>query len=329
MTLQLGPAHKRAAEEAFNGFSSQLFSVPRDPSDPELSVEIHYLHRRSPRASSPTLLLLHGHPQNHLIWHRVVGLLDAAEWNIVIPDIRGRGQSSIPLVSPSADALSAESARYSKRSMARDNFELMRSLGYDTFYVVGHDRGGRVTHRLLADYAAAVQKAIIIDIAPTIDMYTHANMRFAQMYWHWFFLIQPQPLPERFISTNPDAYLQACVSKFDPDQSIFTDWATASYLDGIRTEEQVHALAEDYRASKPGGVDWLLDHSDRKEGKRIKTPVYLLWGDKGLVGGLYSGALDWWRLTLDHVDGHGLDAGHYIPEEKPQDIADAIKSFFA
>ena len=336
-------------EAAFGGpgkFTSNYFSVPPAKEDPECKVAIHYLLHKSAASKEgkdrKVLLLIHGHPQNRLIWHRVCKQLvsDGDEWDIVIPDMRGRGLSSCPIVPPEAyqqSELAHMKERYSKRTVARDLVLLMESLNLPKFYVVGHDRGGRVAHRLLADHGDSVHKAIILDIAPTLDMYNQTDATFATVYWHWFFLLKQQPPPENFLVAAPETYLGGLVARFPTSggkqeekqgEETFQLWALESYKQGISTFELAHGCVECYRASAPGGVDLTLDAEDREAGKRIAVPTVVIWGQKGWIQMGYKGGLDLWKKTMDNVTGYSVNCGHYIPEEKPSEVLKAIKDFF-
>ncbi len=266
--------------------------------------------------SGPPLLLLHGHPQNHLIWHRVADRL-AARFRVVCPDLRGYGASSKPPGLP-------DHANYSKRQMAADVRALMRHFGHDRFDVCAHDRGARVTHRLCMDAPEAVGRALLLDIAPTLAMYEQTSREFASVYFHWFFLIQPQPLPERLIGADPDAYIDAVMARRAPQPSPFTPEVQAAYRAALRSPGAVHAMCEDYRAS--AGIDLEHDRADRDAQRLCRVPLRVLWGELGIIGRLFD-PLREWRRVAEHVDGHALPCGHYIPEEAPDAVFDAVVDF--
>jgi len=264
----------------------------------------------------PPLLLLHGFPQTHAIWHRVAPQL-ARHYFLVMPDLRGYGDSAKP---PS----DAAHAPYSKREMARDMVELMRSLGHDRYFLCGHDRGGRVAHRLAVDHPAAVARLMVLDISPTSTMYERTNMQFATLYYHWFFLIQPEPLPETLIGADPAFYLRR---KLDPwglsGTSFFDPRALAEY-ERCFTPAAIHAMCEDYRAA--ASID--LEH-DRADGeRRIECPVHALWGERGVVHKLYTPVADWQAKARGPVTGAATPTGHYIPEEAPGVLVGHMRAFF-
>ena len=254
--------------------------------------------------SGPPLLLLHGHPQTHVIWHKIAGRL-AEDYTVVATDLRGYGASSKP---PGQ----SDHSTYSKRAMAADQVAVMRSLGFDSFFVCAHDRGARVTHRLCMDSPNAVRKAILLDIAPTLAMYEQTNRAFATAYFHWFFLIQPSPFPETMIGADPDAYIDAVMGQRFAGMTPFTPEAQAAYRSALRSEGAVHAMCEDYRAS--ASIDLEHDRLDREHGRRVRCPLHVLWGSKGIVGRLFD-PLHEWGLVAEQVSGHVVDCGHYIPEE--------------
>lgn len=265
------------------------------------------------------LLLLHGHPQTHVIWHRVADRL-ARSFTVVAADLPGYGGSRPS--SPGADALT-------KRSMAADLVAAMEVLGarhgFDRYAVCAHDRGARVTHRLLVDHPGRVTRAMLLDIAPTLDMYDQTTRAFATAYWHWFFLVQAAPLPERLIGADPDAYLDAVMGFGPTGMAPFADEALAAYRLALRDPEVVHGMCEDYRAS--AGRDLDLDRADRAGGVRVEVPLRVLWGRDGVVERLFDPLALWSRVATD-VTGGLVDCGHYIPEERPDDLLAEIHGFF-
>ena len=226
----------------------------------------------------PPLLLLHGHPQTHVIWHKVADQL-AENFTVVAADLRGYGDSDKP---PASEA----SASYSKRIMARDQLMLMQSFGFTQFSVLAHDRGARVAHRLALDHPDAVSRMVLLDIAPTLAMYTQANEEFARAYWHWFFLIRPTPLPETLIEADPENYLRTVMGTRSAGMGPFTDDAFSEYLRCLKLPGAAIAICEDYRAS--AGLDLEHDQADIDAGNKLKCPLLALWGEKGTVGRCFS-----------------------------------------
>jgi haloacetate dehalogenase len=254
----------------------------------------------------PALLLLHGHPQTLSIWHRVAPAL-AAEFTVVAADLRGYGDSSRP---PGG----ADHASYGKRAMATDMVRLMHALGIGHFAVLAHDRGARVAHRLAIDHPASVSRLVLLDIAPTLDMYALADDAFARAYWHWFFLIQPAPLPERLIEADPAAYVREVMGRRSAGLAPFDPRALAEYQRCLALPGSAHALCEDYRAS--AGIDLEHDRRDREAGRTLDAPLLLLWGAEGVVHRCFDPLALWRRIATD-VRGEALPCGHYIPEEAP------------
>ena len=260
------------------------------------------------------LLLLHGHPQTAACWHKVAPKL-AERFTLVLTDLRGYGDSSKP------DG-GKDSVNYSKREMARDQVEVMHSLGFERFHAAGHDRGGRVLHRLLLDHPAAVTRAAVLDIAPTATMYAKVTKEFAMRYMWWFFLSQPAPLPETLIGNNLDFYLQAHINKQNKTPGAIDPIALEEYR-RCYTRETLHAVCEDYRAS--AGIDLVHDEAD--SAKRIGCPLLVLWGEKGVVGSTYD-VRETWRERAADVRGESLPCGHYLPEEAPELVVDRLSDFF-
>jgi haloacetate dehalogenase len=284
--------------DLFPGFASQRIATAE-------GVEIHAIVG----GSGPPLLLLHGHPQTLAIWHRVAPRL-AREFTVIAADLRGYGDSSKP---PGG----ADHARYSKREMAADMRSLMGTLGHARFAVLAHDRGARVAHRLAMDHPAAVRRLVLLDIAPTLDMYALANDGFARAYWHWFFLIQPAPLPERLIDADPAAYVREVMGRRSAGLAPFDPRALAEYQRCMALPGTAHAVCEDYRAA--AGLDLDHDRSDRAQGRRLATPLLALWGADGVVHRCFD-PLALWRRIADDVQGEALPCGHYIPEEAPEPL---------
>jgi haloacetate dehalogenase len=267
------------------------------------------------KGEGPPLLLLHGHPQTVVCWHKVAPKL-AERFSVVLTDLRGYGDSSKP-------EGGNDSIAYSKREMARDQIEVMRAVGFDRFHVAGHDRGGRVLHRLLLDHPDAVTKAVVLDIAPTATMYANVNKEFATRYMWWFFLIQPAPLPETLIGNNLEFYLQAHINKQNKTAGAIDPVAFEEYR-RCYTRETLHAVCEDYRAA--AGIDLVHDEADAE--KRIRCPLLVLWGAKGVVGSVYD-VLQTWRDKATDVRGESLPCGHYLPEEAPELVVEKFNAFLA
>jgi haloacetate dehalogenase len=270
--------------------------------------------RRSAAGKSP-LLLLHGHPETHAMWHRVWDRL-ADHFTLIAPDLRGYGDSAKPVGLP-------DHTNYSKRTMAADCVALMRHYGYEQWQVVAHDRGARVAHRLAADHPDRVSRLALLDIAPTLAMYEQTNELFARIYWHWFFLIQPHPLPETFIGDRGAFYVRSVMGQRGAGLALFDPVALAEY-ERCATPETIHAMCEDYRAA--ASIDLAHDRADRDAGMRLPMPLLTVWGTQGLVGRAYDVVAEWRRVAAD-VRGEGLSCGHYIPEEVPGPLCDLLDGF--
>ena len=262
------------------------------------------------------LLLLHGYPQTLAIWHKVAPHL-ARRYNVVATDLRGYGDSAKP---PGG----ARHEAYAKRTMAEDQVAVMRELGFDRFLLCGHDRGGRVSHRLAVDHPGAVEKVAVLDIAPTLAMYEQTTEAFARAYWHWFFLILPEPIPERMIGVDPKYILRSKMGAGKAGMKPFAPEAWAEY-ERCYTPETIHASCEGYRAA--GGIDLEHDRADRGAQRKVKAPLLALWGDHGIIGRLFDPLAEWKRVAGD-VRGKGLPSGHYIAEEVPDLLAGELETFF-
>jgi haloacetate dehalogenase len=265
----------------------------------------------------PALLLLHGHPQSMVMWHRVAPNL-AQRFSVVLMDLRGYGDSQ----RPESDAAHAT---YSKRVMAQDALHVMRELGHSRFSVLAHDRGARVAHRLAADHPGAVQRLMLLDIAPTLAMYERTTQAFALAYWHWFFLVQPAPLPEALIEADPVRYVRYVMGRRHAGLGAFDPAALAEYERCARIGGTAHAICEDYRAS--ASIDLVHDREDIAAQRRLQMPVNLLWGAHGAVGQCFD-VLALWRERADDVRGMPLPCGHYIAEETPELLLAQVFSFF-
>jgi len=265
--------------------------------------------------SGPPLLLLHGYPQTHLMWHRVAPAL-LAHFTLVCPDLRGYGDSSKPPGAP-------DHANYSKRAMAQDMVELMSAMGFERFAMAGHDRGARVGHRLALDHPKRLTRLCVMDIAPTLHMFDHTDQAFATGYYHWFFLIQPDGLPERLIGNDAGYYLREKLRRWSAPGAHFDPSVVDEYVRCFGTPAGVHASCEDYRAA--ASIDLIHDRASRDQ--RIECPVLVLWGDKGFVHRSYD-MLSVWRDYARDVVGHPVASGHFLPEEAPDEVADALMDFF-
>ncbi|MDQ6604909.1 MAG: alpha/beta hydrolase [Chloroflexota bacterium] len=261
--------------------------------------------------SGPPLLLLHGHPQTHVMWHKIAPRL-AEDFTVVAADLTGYGDSSKPPTTP-------DHAPYSKRAMARDQIAVMRHLGFDRFFVAGHDRGGRCAYRMALDHPEHVQKLAVLDIVPTSEAFRRADMKFGLGYWHWFFLAQPYDLPERLIGANPENYY------FHGTRDLFAPEALDDYLRCVRNPATIHAMCEDYRAGAT--MDFALDEADRGT-RRIACPTLALWGHRGALDKWYD-VLAIWRDWADDVRGRALDSGHYLAEEAPDETYAELRAFFS
>jgi len=266
--------------------------------------------------SGPPLLLLHGYPQSHVMWHKVAPRL-AEHFTVVASDLRGYGDSAKPKTT-------ADHAVYSKRATAKDQVELMASLGCESFSVAGHDRGGRVAHRMALDHPDKVERLAVLDIAPTYSMYASTDFNFALSYYHWYFLIQPYPLPETMIGADPEFYLRKKFGQWGRDETAFPEEVMQEYLRCFK-EETIHASCEDYRASAT--IDMAHDKADIDAGTGILCPILALWGEKGYVGNKYD-VLAEWRKWATEVSGFGVPSGHYLPEEAPTETTTALLNFF-
>ena len=269
-----------------------------------------------PRRDAPAVLLLHGYPQTHAIWHKLAPGL-AGRYNVVATDLRGYGDSGKPPTTP-------DHAPYSKRVMARDQVQAMRRLGHERFLVVGHDRGARVAHRMAIDHPDAVAKVAVLDIAPTLAMYEQTTEAFARAYWHWFFLILPAPVPEKMIGADPRFLLRAKVASASAGMKPFAPAAWAEY-ERCFTPEMIHASCEDYRAA--ASIDLVHDRADREAGRKVRCPLLALWGAHGVIESCFK-SMDEWRRVAEDVQGRALPAGHYLPEEVPDLVLEELEGFF-
>ena len=263
--------------------------------------------------SGPPLLLLHGYPQTHVIWHKIAHRL-AERFTVVATDLRGYGDSAKPPGLP-------DHSNYSKREMAQDQVAVMQALGFDRFFLAGHDRGGRVAHRLTLDHPDRVPRLAVLDIAPTKTMYEQTDMGFARAYFHWFFLIQPAPFPETLINANREFYLRTGL-RAGPEM-----FAPPAWNEYVRCFDPatVHASCEDYRAA--AGIDLEHDRADEAAGRRIRCPLLVLWGKNGVIERCFN-PLEAWGKVATNVRGRALPAGHYLAEEVPDLVYAEFIGFF-
>lgn len=277
-------------------------------------------------SGKPVLVLLHGFPQTHVLWHRVAQLLKD-RYRLVMPDLRGYGDSS-------HEPGDAGHAHYSKRAMAQEVIDLIDHLGVQDFYLCGHDRGGRVAHRLAVDHPMRVKKLCVIDIAPTLDMYDATDFDFAKAYYHWFHLIQPAPLPELMIGGNAKAYLHAKLGGWGSSGLGYIEAQALAEYERCFCDPRpnarglpavIHSACEDYRAS--AGIDLAHDRESRARGDKIPCDTLVLWGERGVVHRLFKPLELWQAQCGGRVSGKALAAGHFIPEELPELSAEALANF--
>jgi haloacetate dehalogenase len=280
----------------------------------EPSVTIH--GTRS--GNGPPLLLLHGFPQTHHIWHLVTPQLTST-YTVICIDLRGYGASSKP-------AGSESHIEYAKSTMSRDCATVMSKLGFEGFYLCGHDRGARVAHKLCIDHPEKVKAVILLDICPTLAMFEQTNQAFATAYWHWFFLIQKSPFPESVIVSNPQFFARAAFSLAKGGPQSIDQGAMQEYVKACGDMETVKGMCEDYRAA--ASVDLEEQKEDINEGRKIQCPVTVLWAANGTVGKMFDAVKEWKKVSDGDVNGEGLDCGHYIPEEMPDVVVKYIKELF-
>ncbi len=263
------------------------------------------------------LLLLHGHPQTHAMWHRVAPAL-AQDYAVVLADLRGYGDSAKPAPGEGGTA-------YAKRAMAQDMVAVMEGLGHRQFLLGAHDRGARVAHRLALDHPERVRRLLLLDVAPTLAMYEGTTDAFARAYWHWFFLIQPAPLPERLIAADPAAYVREVMGRRHAGLAAFAPEALTEYERCIALPGTAAGICGDYRAS--AGIDLAHDRADRDAGRRLAMPLRALWGAEGAVGRNFD-VLALWQAAADTVSGRALPCGHYLAEEAPDAVLAEMRAFF-
>ena len=265
----------------------------------------------------PPVLLLHGFPQTHVMWHRIAPAL-AEQHTVVAADLRGYGDSSKP---PSGE----DHAGYSFRAMAADQHALMAELGHERYAVAGHDRGARVAHRLALDAPDAVTRVALLDILPTAHVYDSVDRRLATAYYHWFFFIQRAPVPERLIAGDPVGYLHSLLGGWGSGSDVYDPGALKEYERCFLDADARHAMLEDYRAG--ASVDYDLDTADAAAGRRVEAPVLVLWGSRSVVGRSPTDPVEVWRSRARDVTGRSVDAGHFLAEERPAETLAALQEF--
>ena len=304
----------------FDGFEKRQFNVNGVVVCARISANWHN------HLDKPVLVLLHGFPQTHVMWHRVAQALKN-DYRLVLPDLRGYGDSSHAPGLP-------DHSNYSKRAMAQDVVGLLDQLNVDDFFLCGHDRGGRVAHRLAVDYPARVRRLCVLDIAPTLDMYKRTDMDFARAYYHWFHLIQPTPLPERMIGGTVLHYLHAKLGGWGSGTTTFIEpEAMAEYERSLTLAPEqagdilpaVHTACEDYRAS--AGIDLVHDQESRDKGQKVRCDLLVLWGDRGVVHKMFKPLELWQAQCAAQVSGQVVPSGHFIPEELPDLTVQSLRAF--
>jgi haloacetate dehalogenase len=273
------------------------------------------------KGSGPQLLLLHGFPQTHLMWRCVAPLL-ARHFAVVCADLRGYGRSGCPSSTPTH-------APYAKRAMAQDLVSVMERLGFARFSVAGHDRGGRVAYRLVLDHPDRIDRLAVLDVLPTETVWERADARFALAYWPWSLLAQPEPLPERILEAVPEAIITGVLGGWGTPSAVFPPEVRAAYVQALGDPPHAHAICEEYRAAAT--IDREHDQADRASGRRITCPLLALWSARGPLATWYGeegGPIVLWQAFCDEVVGQALGAGHFFPEEVPQQTANALTGFF-
>jgi haloacetate dehalogenase len=294
----------------FDGFSSSPLRVA------ETTVFI----RR--KGSGPPLLLLHGFPQTHVMWHRIAPAL-AEDFTVICADLRGYGASGKPASRP-------DHAPYAKRALALDLVQMMEAQGFQRFSVAGHDRGARVAYRMALDHPARIERLAVLDVIPTGDVFQRTAAQFAFAYWPWSLLSQPEPLPERMILAAPDSVVDDALTNWGSDPAQFPAPVRAAYIEALRDADSVHAICEEYRAAAT--LDLAHDERDRAAGRRISCPVLALWGKGGPLDLWYAaagGPLGIWREWATEVTGCAVPGGHFFPEQNPVETLDRLRTFFA
>jgi haloacetate dehalogenase len=265
----------------------------------------------------PVLLMLHGNPQTHAMWHKVAPEL-VNQYTVICPDIPGYGKSFKPVISNNHST-------YSKVNMALDIINFMELLGFDKFQIVAHDRGARIAHRIALDFPEKVIKMILLDIIPTIEHFERTNMEFAMGYYHWFWLAQRSPIPESVINKAPEEWFFAHTSREEKDKNFFDPIALNDYLDCVKNPETIKAICEDYRAAAT--IDLIDDKKSRDNNIKIKAPTLVLWGNKGKLEQWYEPLSIWQNYCSSDLRGNAINSGHYLAEENPDEIIKNITLF--
>ena len=265
----------------------------------------------------PVLLMLHGNPQTHAMWHKVAPKL-VNQYTVICPDIPGYGKSFKPVISNNHST-------YSKVNMALDIINFMELLGFDKFQIVAHDRGARIAHRIALDFPEKVIKMILLDIIPTIEHFERTNMEFAMGYYHWFWLAQRSPIPESVINKAPEEWFFAHTSREEKDKNFFDPIALNDYLDCVKNPETIKAICEDYRAAAT--IDLIDDKKSRDNNIKIKAPTLVLWGNKGKLEQWYEPLSIWQNYCSSDLRGNAINSGHYLAEENPDEIIKNVKIF--
>ena len=274
------------------------------------------------KGGGPPLLLLHGFPQTHVMWHRVAPAL-AEEFTVICADLRGYGASGKPASRP-------DHAPYSKRVLALDLVKMMQAQGFERFFVGGHDRGARVAYRMALDHPDRIERLAVLDVIPTAEALQRADARFVMAFWPWSLLAQPAPLPERLICADPAAVVENALDHWGSDPSSFPGAVRTAYIEALRVPETVHAICEEYRAAAT--IDVANDEEDRRAGRRIRCPVLVLWSTDSSLDQWYreaGGPLGLWRAWADEVTGRAIAGGHFFPEQNPSETVAELRSFFA
>jgi len=266
------------------------------------------------KGNGPPLVLLHGYPQTHMMWHKTAPEL-SKYFTVVVADLRGYGNSLV--LSGGRNHIN-----YSKREMAKDMIQLMDKLNFKKFFVVGHDRGGRVAHRMARDFKKKILALSVLDICPTLDMYERTNKEFAKAYFHWFFLIQPAWLPEKMIVSDSRKWMKNCLDKWSGKHKFGK--VEEAYLKSFKQIKRIHASCEDYRASAT--IDLEHDKKDRK--KKLNIPIQVLWGKKGVIGKQFNSIKIWQKYSNKKIIGKAIDSGHFIPEQNSKEVIKQLKIFF-